>query len=380
MGHLCFPFLSSLLILIISGGGSSYAALSPQIYWKTVLPHTPMPSFIQQLISPEVYVEEKAGTSVGVGKGGVNVNTGKGTAVDVSPDGVGVRTGKGTSVGVGQGGVGVTTGKGTAVTVGHGGVSVRTGGKGKPAVVIVRPGFSPFQYVYAAADTQEDGDPAAALFFLPKDLRAGTEMTVQFSKTTTSGATFLPRSSADAIPFSTSELPAILSRFEVAPGSTEAATMETTLLQCQEPAAAGETKRCATSLESMVDFATANLGTRNLAALATESYGGDAAGGLLRYRFTAVRKMGAGKKGLVACHPESYAYPVFFCHATTAAEVYKVSMTAAAAEVEAVVVCHTDTAGWNPKHVAFKVLGVKPGAVPVCHFVPQDHVVFVAMV
>ena len=44
--------------------------------------------------------------------------------------------------------------------------------------------------------------------------------------------------------------------------------------------------------------------------------------------------------------------------------------------VDAVAVCHADTSGWNPKHVAFQVLNVKPGTVPVCHFLPQDHVVW----
>jgi hypothetical protein len=43
---------------------------------------------------------------------------------------------------------------------------------------------------------------------------------------------------------------------------------------------------------------------------------------------------------------------------------------------KAVAVCHTDTSAWNPKHLAFQVLNVKPGTVPVCHFLPQDHVVW----
>nr|CAD1843885.1 unnamed protein product [Ananas comosus var. bracteatus] len=45
------------------------------------------------------------------------------------------------------------------------------------------------------------------------------------------------------------------------------------------------------------------------------------------------------------------------------------------AAVDAAAVCHADTAAWNPKHLAFQVLKVKPGTVPICHFLPQDHVV-----
>ncbi|OAY83003.1 BURP domain-containing protein 3 [Ananas comosus] len=46
------------------------------------------------------------------------------------------------------------------------------------------------------------------------------------------------------------------------------------------------------------------------------------------------------------------------------------------AAVDAAAVCHADTAAWNLKHLAFQVLKVKPGTVPICHFLPQDHVVW----
>jgi hypothetical protein len=46
--------------------------------------------------------------------------------------------------------------------------------------------------------------------------------------------------------------------------------------------------------------------------------------------------------------------------------------------IKAIAVCHTDTSQWNPKHVAFQVLKVQPGTVPICHFVPQDHVVWIS--
>jgi hypothetical protein len=93
------------------------------------------------------------------------------------------------------------------------------------------------------------------------------------------------------------------------------------------------------------------------------------------YTVTGVKRAGGGR--LVACHAEPYAYAVFACHLTQQTRAYSVSMLGRdGTAVDAVAVCHADTSGWNPKHVAFQVLRVKPGTVPVCHFLPQDHVVW----
>uniref|UniRef100_A0A0D9YEL0 BURP domain-containing protein n=1 Tax=Oryza glumipatula TaxID=40148 RepID=A0A0D9YEL0_9ORYZ len=328
------------------------------------------------------------GTSVGVGKGGVGVNPGYGkpggTSVGVGKGGVGVNVqpgyGKpgGTTVGVGKGGVGVNVqpgyGKpgGTTVGVGKGGVGVNVKPRGKPVHVNV----APFIYSYAATETQLHDDPNVALFFLEKDLHPGKTMAVHFTATT-AGEKFLPRSEADAMPFSSEKVPEILSRFSVKPGSVEAAEMAQTLRDCEAPPAQGERKACATSLESMVDFATSSLGTSHVRAASTVV--GKEGSPEQEYTVTAVKRAAAGgdQDQLVACHAEPYAYAVFACHLTRATRAYAVSMAGRdGTGVEAVAVCHADTAGWNPKHVAFQVLKVKPGTVPVCHFLPQDHIVW----
>jgi hypothetical protein len=331
------------------------------------------------------------GTTVGVGKVGVGVNVnpgyGKpgGTTVGVGNGGVGVNvnpgSGKpnGTTVGVGKGGVGVNVnpgyGKkpgGTTVGVGKGGVGVHVDPHNKP----VNAPVGPFQYSYAASETQLHDDPSAALFFQEKDIRAGKRMTLQFTNTTGAGAKFLPRAEAEAVPFSSEKVPEILTRFSVSPDSVEAAEMTQTLRDCEAPAAKGEKKACATSLESMVDFATSSLGTSHVRAVSTVVAREDSP--RQEYTVTAVRPAAGGATDrLVACHAEPYAYAVFACHMTRATRAYSVSMLGKdGTAVEAVVVCHTDTAGWNPKHLAFQVLKVKPGTVPVCHFLPQDHVVW----
>ncbi|XP_065038413.1 BURP domain-containing protein 3-like [Musa acuminata AAA Group] len=317
-------FLSLLSMFLLAA--VSHAALSPQIvYWHSVLPNTPMPSAISDFIDPDVLAEEKSG---------VNVYT------------------KGKS-------------GGTTVNVGHGRVYVPTGNKNYAATGNKN---------YAATETQIHNDPNVALFFLEKELRPGAKMNLHFTKTTSGGASFLTQKEADAIPFSSAKLPEILDHFSVKPGSAEAEAMKTTLQECEEPAVRGERKYCATSLESMVEFSMSSLGTRDVTAMSTTV--AKVVTPRQQYTVTGVKAL-AGDR-LVACHPEAYAYPVFYCHATGTGKAYRVGLvgTADGVAVEAVAVCHTDTSAWNPNHVAFKVLKVKPGSVPVCHFLPDDSVVW----
>lgn len=350
-------------------------AVTPDVYWKSVLPNSPMPKAVTDLL-PEW--EDEKNTAVGVGKGGVAVNTGKpgkGTYVGVHKGGVAVNTktpGKGTSVGVGKGGVGVHTGKPgkrTDVGVGKGGVAVHTGRKGKPVYVGVHK-----VYIYAASEDQLKDDPNVALFFLENDLHQGAEMNLHFTKNENQKATFLPKKVADSIPFSSNKLPQIYNEFSVEPESTEAEIMKQTLNECENKGIEGEEKYCATSLESMVDFSTTKLG-KKVKAISTE-VNSKVDTPLQKYKIQVAKKLAAKKA--VVCHKQNYAYAVFYCHKTVSTRAYSVSMVGTdGTKVKAVAVCHTDTAKWNPKHLAFQVLKVKPGSVPICHFLPEDHVVWV---
>ncbi|KAG9455790.1 hypothetical protein H6P81_000298 [Aristolochia fimbriata] len=433
-----FFFFFQVFLLVSAAVVTSHASLPAQVYWQTKLPNTPMPTAIRDLLRSDIVGEEKSGTSVDVGKGGVHVDAGKGkggaTTVGVGKGGVHVDAGKGkggdTSVGVGKGGVHVDAGKGkpgntnvnvgpggvhvnaggkgtkpggTTVDVGHkGGVNVNAGGHGKthvgvgkggvgvvtgphkghpPVVVRVVPGKNPFSYNYAAAADQALDDPNSALFFLEKDLRPGRQMTLRFTSPDSTPlarpAAFVPRTVADSIPFSSTKLPEIFHRLSVEPDSAEAATMKNTLESCEEPAAKGESKLCATSLESMVDFVESKLGNDAKPLTTTGAISGDR----VTYR---VSESGAEEmKGSrsVSCHSEPYAYAVYLCHETRETKAYRVPLKGVKDDgmrkVEAVAVCHRDTSAWNPKHLAFQVLNVKPGSVPICHFLPQDHILWV---
>ncbi|KAL5704573.1 hypothetical protein ACHQM5_022981 [Ranunculus cassubicifolius] len=89
------------------------------------------------------------------------------------------------------------------------------------------------------------------------------------------------------------------------------------------------------------------------------------------------KDLSAGK--MVACHTMPYPYTIFYCHhQKSKSKVFKVSVISEFSEkVEAVVVCHMDTSAWDPDHVSFRVLKIKPGTDPVCHFFPEDHLAWV---
>jgi len=382
-----FPHLSIFIVLNLALV-ATHAALPPELYWKSKLPTTQMPKAITDLLQAD-WTEEKS-TSVAVGKGGVNVDTGKtkpgGTSVNVGKGGVHVDAGKtkpgGTSVNVGKGGVHVNAGKGkpsggTSVNVGHGGVNVHAPGKGRGKPVHVFVGKkSPFDYNYAASETQLNDKPNVALFFLEKDLHQGTKLNLQFAqKSNDNDAKFLSKEVANSIPFSSSNVENILNKFSIKEGTNEAENVKNTISECEEKGIKGEEKLCVTSLESMVDFTTSKLGN-NVEAISTEV---KKESNMQQYVIAkGVKRLGDKNKAVV-CHKENYPYAVFYCHKTDTTKVYSVPLEGVDGNrVKAVAVCHTDTSQWNPKHISFQVLKVEPGTVPICHFLPHDHVVWIS--
>ncbi|KAJ4959554.1 hypothetical protein NE237_026665 [Protea cynaroides] len=214
-------------------------------------------------------------------------------------------------------------------------------------------------------------DPNAELYIQEKNLVPGTTtMDLHFTKERTLVMdTFLPRLEAELIPFS------------IIRSLKEAQVMKNTIKECEEPAVvceepavAKKDKYCATSLESMFDFSTTRLGT-NIQALSTELEKVETQKQKYTITTGGVKKMGSDEA--VVCHDQTNVYTKFYCHKACGTRAYKVALVGAdGTKVNAVTVCHTDTANWNPKHLAFEVLNLKPGAT-VCHFLREDQVVWV---
>ena len=194
-------------------------------------------------------------------------------------------------------------------------------------------------------------------------------MAVRFTKTS-SAAHFLPHQVAESIPFSSNKLPEILKRFSVKENSAEAQMIQKTIKQCETPAIVGEVKYCARSLESLIDFSTSRLG-KNIRVLSNE-----VEADIQEYKFGEGVKM-VGEKSVV-CHQLNYPYAVAFCHTLHMTKIYMVPLVGAdGIGVEAVAVCHRDTSTWDPKALVFQSLKVKPGTLPICHFLPNGHTVWV---
>ncbi|TKW01232.1 hypothetical protein SEVIR_8G166800v4 [Setaria viridis] len=223
-----------------------------------------------------------------------------------------------------------------------------------------------------AASAQYQDDSVGTAFFLDKDLYPGSKMTLHFTLAAAGAA--LPRALADTIPFASARIQEILSRLPVPAGSPAAAAVRSTLAACEAAPVPGvEALRCVTSPDSMADLAASILGTRNIRAAATKLTSTEGATTRQEYTMVSVRPLPVAGGDMVACHRMPYPYAVFACHATTAA-VYAVSLAGAdgtTAKGEALAACHAD-AFPGISQSAYEKLGVEPGSVPVCHFLPQD--------
>nr|XP_024926700.2 BURP domain-containing protein 5-like isoform X1 [Ziziphus jujuba var. spinosa]XP_048322240.1 BURP domain-containing protein 5-like isoform X2 [Ziziphus jujuba var. spinosa] len=207
-------------------------------------------------------------------------------------------------------------------------------------------------------------------FFFESDLHEGSKMKLSFPKIKNS-AKFLPRQVSESIPFSTTKLPEILAHFSMKSKSLQAKAMEDTLKVCEAPALNGEDKYCATSLESLVDFGVSKLGNQIKIISPTQVQRED----------PHVYTIGRGTKMIgdksVECHKLNYVYAVFYCHEVQGTRAYRVPLKQQLQQQRedgdvALAVCHSDTSAWNPKNEAFQQLKVKPGTVPICHFLSSD--------
>ncbi|KAH9696060.1 BURP domain-containing protein USPL1 [Citrus sinensis] len=155
------------------------------------------------------------------------------------------------------------------------------------------------------------------IFFTLSDLKVENKMALYLPIEDHSNyAHFLPREEADSFPFSFKQLPYILELTFILRDSPQAKAMEDTLRMCKTDPIKDEIKTCATSLESMLDFAGSILGSEtSFKTVTTKS--------------------------------TSNTFQNF-----TILEVQEISA---------------------PK----MILGLKPGTIPVCHYFPTDHLVFV---
>ncbi|GAA0156910.1 hypothetical protein LIER_38367 [Lithospermum erythrorhizon] len=210
-------------------------------------------------------------------------------------------------------------------------------------------------------------DPRRYIFLTESDLKLGTKKNLYLMKSS-NNANFLPQKVDDLDASTSKNLTVAINLLLSHPTSAEAKDMRNTIDMCE----AGEDNACATTLEAMLDFTTSRLGN-NIDTLISE---GDTEVKIQSYSISDLKIM-KSKKSIV-CHKLTYPYAVYKCHSMSDTRAYKVSMVNAnGKKINVGVVCHIDTSRWSPKHLAFEVLNVKPGTIPVCHLVPGDSIAWV---
>lgn len=244
--------------------------------------------------------------------------------------------------------------------------------------VKVREGMT--QNIFILSGVLPSPDYVRSTFFPIKDMYPGAQMNqgLNFDQTII-GGTFVSRTEADHIKFCSDNLPQILDNFSMVPDSEEAKQIEKIVKDCEAPTLIGEKKFCSTSLEFMIDNVVNLLGTTSIKALSTTVIRSKAIApqGKVLYTIASPIKKLPYHSRLVVCHQEPSPQAVHYCHTNIAYEGFVVPLVGKdGSKVNAVAVCHHDTVNFN--RFFLELLNVEPGVEPICHFLPENHLLWVS--
>jgi hypothetical protein len=214
-------------------------------------------------------------------------------------------------------------------------------------------------------------------FFGIEDLYPGNVMTLSWP--IREYANFLPKKVADSIPLSKSQIPSLLQLFTLK-DSPDGVDVEGIVDQCEAPPQKGEVKACPTSLESMVEFVHSVIGKDAKYNVLTTQYPTTSATPQQNYTVLEVSK-DIYAPNWVACHPRPYPIALYYCHyLDIGSKIFKVLLKGQYGDtMEALGICHLDTADMPANHIIFQYLKMKPGEGPLCHFFPVKHLVWVPL-
>ncbi|XP_057996859.1 BURP domain protein USPL1-like [Hevea brasiliensis] len=224
-------------------------------------------------------------------------------------------------------------------------------------------------------------DPSDHVFFTVDDLKAGRKIPIYFPyKNHSASPRLLSREEANSIPFSLTQLPYLLELFSISKDSPQAKAMEYTLRHCDVKTTERETKMCAASLESVLDFVCATFGLDTQFKALTTNYLTNPVTQLQNYTILEDPKEILPEK-IVGCHAMPYPYVVYYCHRAEGRDrLFEMLLGGEDGErVQAPGICHMDTSKWDRDHVSFRVLKMEPGTSPVCHFFPANNLVWVPL-
>ncbi|XP_020230302.1 polygalacturonase 1 beta-like protein 1 [Cajanus cajan] len=208
-------------------------------------------------------------------------------------------------------------------------------------------------------------------FFRESTMKEGKVMVMPDIKDKMPARTFLPLSIASKLPFSSSRIEEMKEVFHAREASSTERVMVNALKECERAPSKGETKRCVSSAEQMIDFAVSVVGP-NVALRWTENVNGSGSSVMIG-RVYAVNGGKAIKA--VSCHQSLYPYLLYYCHSVPLVRVYEADILDVDSKEKinhGVAICHLDTSAWGPQHGAFSALGFGPGKIEVCHWIFEN--------
>ncbi|KAF8017820.1 hypothetical protein BT93_H2887 [Corymbia citriodora subsp. variegata] len=240
----------------------------------------------------------------------------------------------------------------------------------KAAQLLCFPALPYYPVSYSGMNVNRGVEPGK--YFRESMLRSGNGIRMPDLRVKTPKRSFLPRSISSGLPFSTSKLAKLKQIFHAGADSNMEKIMIRTLSQCEKAPTQGETKRCVSSFEGMIDFATSILG-HDIKLHSMESVGGSKREVLIGR----VKRIDGSKSSApVACHETLFPYMVYYCHTFPTLRVYEADILDPVSKAKinhGVALCHMDTSIWNPNHEAFLQLGSGPGRIEACHWVYGDY-------
>lgn len=243
-----------------------------------------------------------------------------------------------------------------------------TSHRSNPQPRVCMPDFS-YQYLRRCEEDRHAETVGSKMFFRRMDLSVGKVVSLPSLKNDLYNRAFLPRQLADKLPFTSKKLSESLHQLQLKRYSPKAKGMAETLEFCTSEPATGEFRQCHASIESMVDFEVSHLG-KKVMILSWDAMISDRGN---TTKIDHIKETPAKiEEKIVTCHDVIYPYLVFGCHSTSFTSLLLVTLEGI--HGHALAVCHHNTTHWNPQHVAFRVLGVKPGdGHEVCHWIPRHH-------
>ncbi|ERN02586.1 hypothetical protein AMTR_s00087p00102660 [Amborella trichopoda] len=196
--------------------------------------------------------------------------------------------------------------------------------------------------------TRHDHSPGPGNgFFHMKDLKVGNKLDLyDMGDTVREPTSPLPRHETDSLPFAFASLTDILHHCSIPPDSPEA-------------------KKVARNFHIWPKA--------KPQVLATTAYNGDNRPPLLQSYVVKEIPVRVTPPSVPVCHPMTYPYALFFCHAVTKTTALMVKLEDEdESKIDFAAACHLDPSDWDTNHVSFKVLGITPGTEPVCHFTPKN--------